>query len=312
MKNHLSLSFDLCLADTASAGPRRFVQRANSGRPFSYLGETVVIDLFDLKLGERIPALLDHDPTRRAGVIDAHAVTDNGLELRGYFLANSAANEVIADADAGFPWQASVRTEAEAVDQIPKGKAIEVNGETYQGPMTVHRRVTVRESSFVALGADPQTASVALNHSRLNQLLLEETPVDEEEIRDEGDENAEVATDDVAVLKAQLEELRTMLETVEAKMAEMEERAKTAEAKLSAVVGETRKSELTALGILASEVDPIVALPEAAYAATLKVLKATKSQISDRLKADIYASASATNAAEIERSQKIALVVGVQ
>lgn len=292
MTNSLSLSFDLALSATAD-GARRFVQRANSGKPFAYAGEAVVIDFDGVRIGERIPALLDHDPTRRAGVIDAYEITENGLELRGYFLDNPSAREVIADADAGFPWQASVRTEAAAVDTIPRGKPVTVNGVEYQGPMTVHRGVTIRESSFVALGADPQTVSIALSESPIYQ--PEVSAVDEES-PDGGAAPAEESTDDMAAIKAQL--------------AEAMARAEAAEKALAEFLSKAREMELSAIGVKGDEAAVLKRLDEPAYQATLKIIKAAKASVSDRLTAEIYASAPKPESEADERKRKIAMVVG--
>src|SRR6185503_15427099 len=61
----------------------------------------------------------------------------------------------------GFPWQASVGIDQGSVESVKEGTEVEVNGQKLRGPGTVFRKSTLREASFVALGADPKTSAEA-------------------------------------------------------------------------------------------------------------------------------------------------------
>ena len=77
---------------------------------------------------EKIPALLEHVRDWRVGVITEAVADDNGLHETGSFLSNERAQSIRADADDGFPWQASVGVEAHRIEQLKEGETAKVNG----------------------------------------------------------------------------------------------------------------------------------------------------------------------------------------
>lgn len=153
------------LADADADGPQRFTMLANSGKPirdhawFGSLG----INLQGVRWTGKVPVLLDHDTTKRIGVAEALSVTDNGLEATGKFLRNADAQAVLQDSKAGFPWQASVYLKASKVLEIAAGEEHVVNGHTMTGPGYVFEESELREVTFTALGADPNTSAAALS-----------------------------------------------------------------------------------------------------------------------------------------------------
>jgi hypothetical protein len=70
------------------------------------------------------------------------------------------AARVVALADAGFAWQASVGVEIIAKRFIPAGKTAQVNGQVVQGEAIVITRGQLREISIVSLGADDKTSTI--------------------------------------------------------------------------------------------------------------------------------------------------------
>ena len=80
----------------------------------------------------------------------------------------AAAREVVASARNGFPWQASIGTTVEKYERIRAGQRVQVNGRTLEGPLTVVRRATLGEISFVDLGADGESSARIAAKSKHN------------------------------------------------------------------------------------------------------------------------------------------------
>lgn len=153
----------------AGDGKAAFSMVANSGKPILghwYWGN-LGIDLSGVKCSKRMPALVDHDPGQRVGFTTGTELSDRGLVVSGQFLARSElAQQVRAESQDGFPWQASVHLRPNKIERIPEGAEIELNGYPLKGPATVFRTSECREVSFTALGADPETSASALSASK--------------------------------------------------------------------------------------------------------------------------------------------------
>ena len=107
--------------------------------------------------GDRLPVLRDHDTRQIVGFTDALEVTDDGLTVAGVVLDTAAGREVAALLSAGYPWQMSVYVPPSEVVRLGIGELMTVNGKEVEGPGTVFRKAEVREVTFTALGADPDT-----------------------------------------------------------------------------------------------------------------------------------------------------------
>lgn len=92
------------------------------------------------------------------------------VELRGKKLMaegvisfeNDDAEEIVAAARNGFPWQASVGVMPSQVEYLPPGTTTQVNGMAVKGPLDIVRKGTLQEISFVERGASGGTkATVA-------------------------------------------------------------------------------------------------------------------------------------------------------
>ena len=156
----------LVAADGESEGAaplRRFTMTAYTGgklllASFPY---PVVVDLSGLKIPAKSrPILRDHDSSRIVGHTESIEINGSSIRLAGVISgSNEHAREVTAAGDNGFPWQSSIGAAAQRVVFVDRGEAVEVNGRRFTGPLYVARQATLREVSFVALGADDQTVA---------------------------------------------------------------------------------------------------------------------------------------------------------
>jgi hypothetical protein len=174
----------------------------------------LVFDLSSTVVDKKIPALIDHDRSKRAGV--AHLSIDNNkLLASGTLLSNQFGSEVAADSDQGFPWQMSVHIEPGRIDTVKKGEKSNINGQTLSGPLYVFRDNKIREVSFTATGVDDTTSAhiMSMSHSQDGQMT----------------DN----TDELAAIKTQLTELQTQFaaekaraDTAETALAEAKKKAR--------------------------------------------------------------------------------------
>ncbi len=143
------------------------------GRPkqFSILGYTggilatgnypngIVIDLAGLDSTRRIVANLDHDKKQRVGHVTAIANDGKFLKLDGVLsAATPARTEVVASAQDGFEWQASVEAVPTKVENVKAGASVQVNGQAFVGPIEIARKSTLTGIAFVSMGADQGTS----------------------------------------------------------------------------------------------------------------------------------------------------------
>lgn len=160
---------------------RTFSGIAYSGEAITdhWYWDKVVFDLDSIQIKGRIPALLEHRTSQRAGAINSHSVSHGeGLKIEGNLLSNEFGTQVAQDSDDDFPWQMSVRIYPTTVEEVKEGSVI-VNGRTFQAPVAVFRGGRIREVSFCALGADDNTSTVAASHSPKNFNQPEDTDVTE-------------------------------------------------------------------------------------------------------------------------------------
>jgi phage head maturation protease len=127
----------------------------------------VVVDLAGLKASrDRIPILLDHDPSRIVGQATS-TIDAAGVRLEGTITGDDGdAAKVVTHARNGFQWQASIGAGVVRREYLEPGKTATVNGRRVSGPLVIAREAILKETSFVAIGADSQTsASVAASNS---------------------------------------------------------------------------------------------------------------------------------------------------
>jgi len=142
----------------------RFRMRVNSGIPMSHpYFNKLAVQLSGIEWSSKhIPALLDHDTTRRVGyTTKLYVDPEEGLVAEGILLSNEDAVRLRQDSQDGFPWQASCYLQASDVTQLEEGEQLDVNGHEVVGPAFVFNEASLREVTFCALGQDPNTSSDA-------------------------------------------------------------------------------------------------------------------------------------------------------
>lgn len=121
----------------------------------------VVVDLAGMKAASRaIPMLRDHDPAKIVAHAEEVEISERRVHAAGIMSGvGEAAQEVNALADNGFPWQSSIGASAEKMEYVEAGQSAKANGRNFDGPILIARASTLREISFVPLGADPGTSA---------------------------------------------------------------------------------------------------------------------------------------------------------
>lgn len=156
-------------AGNGSALPSQFSGTAYSGGFVPGYG--VVIDLASTEFAQKMPLLANHDHTLMIGVINEGNKDGGKLSVAGALFSDivgSRAEQIAQFAQRGMPFQMSVGLFGYNELYIPAGKSVQVNGQEFQGPVTVLRDGKVREVSVVALGADPNTEAQFFNAQSSN------------------------------------------------------------------------------------------------------------------------------------------------
>ena len=169
-KPHVYLFSDVNVAPSKDgSAPRQFSGVANSGKPFNYYGVRVIVDLENLSFSDKVPALVEHERSKRAG-FGVLSVENNQLMINGTLLDNDFGNEVADDADAGFPWQMSAHVIAETEENLTGNSTAIINGQTVTAPITILRNCRIPEVSFTPTGVDFETSAVILGDDGKTQL----------------------------------------------------------------------------------------------------------------------------------------------
>lgn len=150
-------------AENQQDGSRQFKGVAYSGgiitdHPFF---ERIAFDLESTTVETPAPLLLNHESGDPIGLIEKASVGKN-IEIAGRLFSDVEGNgaiKVAKMADRGMPWQMSVGIFPGEVSEVKAGKSVTLNGQKFDGPLTVLRQNRVREVSFCALGADGNTSA---------------------------------------------------------------------------------------------------------------------------------------------------------
>lgn len=151
---------------------RRFAMQAYSGGTFERPYGTCVIDLEGMAVAdpEGLPIFRDHDPSKYIGRSEKLGLgirIGNGkIDVAGsLFLGVADASEVASISDQRGKWKASVgiAIAADRVEMLGKDETADINGREIAGPCVVFRKTTLREVSFVPIGADTNTSAIALS-----------------------------------------------------------------------------------------------------------------------------------------------------
>ena len=126
----------------------------------------VVVDLAGLEIpAQNLPIRLDHNPQQGVGHSSRIAIENGQLIAEGLVSRETSwARDVARSGKRGFPWQASIGGPVLDAELIPVGSRIEVNGQEFEGPIHVVRKMQLREISFVDQGADEHTNATIHAH----------------------------------------------------------------------------------------------------------------------------------------------------
>ena len=158
----ITLTAAVNLAAAAENESRKFSILAYTGGQLRVNGfpMPVVVDLAGLEASASIPIVLDHQTTTENTLGQTSDVSNDGkrLILSGAVTGKSQkVLAVVAQADAGYSWQASIGCSVEAQQEIPDGQSVVVNGRRFDGPLIVARRSVLLETSVLPIGADAST-----------------------------------------------------------------------------------------------------------------------------------------------------------
>ncbi|MBO7706289.1 MAG: hypothetical protein J6S68_11780, partial [Acinetobacter sp.] len=205
----------------------------------------VVIDLQGLQLKSKIGLVEEHFGGKRVGVATSYDVSTK-FRAKGHFLSNPKAKEIVQDIDEEYPFQMSWWADPESIEEIGPGKTIEVNGQTFTGPVHIFRNVRVHEITICGVGADTQTTIEAF--SGKPQTQPEDTDV-------------------------------TELEKAQARIQELETKNSELEAQNKQFAAAKREAEITALckdlgkEFSAEDITEMKALDDSAFAFSAKQLR---------------------------------------
>lgn len=110
-----------------------------------------------------VPLDWNHCEDEDIGVADSFTVDAEGLLVAGRlipFTAEDRAAEIIYKGREGVPYQASVVLDLEnlIVTDVPEGSSFEVNGQVFEGPLTVFSQWSIDGVSVLHAGADGSTS----------------------------------------------------------------------------------------------------------------------------------------------------------
>lgn len=153
------LQFDNPNPDNVSV--RQFTGIAHSGQVFTKWGDRYIVDLANIQYRAKTGVLLEHNAHEKVGV-GALSVSPQGLQIAGTLLTTEQGKHVASTADEGYPWELSAYIQSARQEELKQGEAV-VNGITVAAPIVILRDCSVREVSFVAVGADAHTNAVVLS-----------------------------------------------------------------------------------------------------------------------------------------------------
>jgi hypothetical protein len=213
-------------AEGDSASSAKFSIVAYTGAPIrqGWSREPVVIDMAGMQLPATVPVVLGHDYALGSILGQGVPRIEAGqLIVEGEILAkNGNADQVLALAQAGYQFQASVGADVRRHMKIDAEQATTVNGAAYSGPIRIVKASALREVSFVTLGADSQT-SVAIAAEADEELSMadhaNDKPIEEPVVASAVEAPASVA---VEAPKVEASESDAKIKSLEEKVINME------------------------------------------------------------------------------------------
>lgn len=208
------LADEVQAADGGETKLKKFSITAYTGAPMRVgFGWPVVVDLAGMTVpAASTPILKDHDPKQIVGHTDNVDKSVKRLKLTGVVSGvGDASQEVLALGANGFPWQASIGASIDEMQFLDKGETATVNGRSVSGPLYIARKSALRETSFVAIGADAGTSGrIAANYQERNAAMDPELKA---YIEGMGFDVAALSDTQVAGLKASFEKSKPAKQT---------------------------------------------------------------------------------------------------
>lgn len=190
--------------DDAKTAPFKMVARSGDSIDHWYWGK-VVHDLAGMRLGGTKVAIdYAHDDNQVIGYAN-HFSTDSGdLEVSGAltpYKDQDRASEVAHKAKLGVPYQASINFAGDGikVEEFSEGHDVEVNGRTFNGPVTVIREWPLRGIAVCPYGADSNTSTEFKNTPMTEVKVM----AHENEEKKLSDEATEIVADDAAAVDSE-------------------------------------------------------------------------------------------------------------
>lgn len=145
---------------------------------------SMVIDVNGIKTKAKMPILREHQRDRVVGYAAKAWLSSGNLLIRGDYSQKTADAREVRDLGAeGFPWQASIGVWPKKVKVLESpDETMTVNGQEMAGPLEVWTESEVKEVSFVALGADDNTAAINFSDGPAVKVKIErgQTPINKE------------------------------------------------------------------------------------------------------------------------------------
>ncbi len=166
----------------------------------------VVFDLEDIEIKTPTPLLEEHFSSNRIGVVKEISKNQN-IQVKGHFLSNPAAQQIIDDSDNEYPFQMSLYIIPGTVEEVGQGQTVVVNGQTFTGPIAVFRHNRIREFTVCSLGADHTTSISAFTANPQQQISTEEGSdvtelADEKAAREKAEQERDQALNELKQFKA--------------------------------------------------------------------------------------------------------------
>lgn len=156
LNNPLKLAAMDATGQSTTSRPIMLLARTNSVLNHWWWGRCIH-DFAGMEHKERIVLDYCHDDDELIGYADQFNVSSNGLELSGRIESiepMDQANKVILQSDKGIPFEASIFFDEAVLEYVPEGYTTEVNGQTFDGPLTVFRKWLLRACSVCPYGYD--------------------------------------------------------------------------------------------------------------------------------------------------------------
>jgi hypothetical protein len=253
----------------AAGEPRPFSGVAYSGGEIVDHGywDKVVFDLSTTTAQQVTPVLFAHDDRLPVGRTDSVAIGAD-IQVAGVIYDDADGAKILGKP--GHPWEMSVYIKPSRIEEVLDGASTIVNGNLFTGPGYIFRDNTIREVSFVSLGADPNT-SASLFAAGDSDLEIETSTIGAPTMTPE----------EIQALQARVAELEAQNTQFSATIAAAE--AAAAEAAATAAEA-ARQTRFAAVKDLLGEVDeataePYMTMSDLQFSAVVKTVGAVKKSV---------------------------------